>query len=150
MAHGAERLAQELKTRIGEILLKEVRDPRVGFATVTSARLSPDHRYAQIFVSVLGTPEETKRTLAALKAASGFIRRQLSSRMRLRHTPELTFAFDPSVEAGARMEQLLQEVKKQADGWSAQESATGETAANTDSDDKASVNAEPPESPESI
>lgn len=114
MAHGAERLAQELKTRIGEILLKEVRDPRVGFATVTSARLSPDHRYAHVYVSVLGSPEETKRTLTALNSAAGFIRRQLGSRMRLRHTPEISFEFDPSVETGARMEQLLQEVKKES------------------------------------
>lgn len=114
MAHGAERLAQELKTRIGEILLKEVRDPRVGFATVTSARLSPDQRYAHVYVSVLGSPEETKRTLTALNSAAGFIRRQLGSRMRLRHTPELTFEFDASVETGARMEQLLEEVKKES------------------------------------
>ena len=132
MAHGAERLAQELKTRIGEILLKEVRDPRVGFATVTSARLSPDHRYAHVYVSVLGSPEETKRTLTALNAASGFIRRQLSSRMRLRHTPELTFEFDASIQAGARMEQLLEEVKQETP--QAHESDTEETAEPAPSD----------------
>jgi ribosome-binding factor A len=135
MAHGAERLAQELKTRIGEILLKEVRDPRVGFATVTSARLSPDHRYAHVYVSVLGSPEETKRTLTALNSAAGFIRRQLGSRMRLRHTPELTFEFDPSVETGARMEQLLQEVKK-------------ESARADEGDTEESANPEVPGSPE--
>jgi ribosome-binding factor A len=118
MAHGAERLAQELKMRIGEILLLEVRDPRVGFATVTSARLSPDHRQAKIYVSVLGSSEDVKRTLEALNKASGYIRRQLSSKMRLRHSPELTFAFDPSVETGARMEEILEEVKKETAGFS--------------------------------
>jgi ribosome-binding factor A len=118
MAHGAERLAQELKMRIGEILLLEVRDPRVGFATVTSARLSPDHRQAKIFVSVLGSKEDVKRTLEALNKASGYIRRQLSSRMRLRHSPELIFVFDPSVETGARMEEILEEVKKETTGLS--------------------------------
>ena len=116
MAHGAERLAQELKMRIGEILLLEVRDPRVGFATVTSARLSPDHRQAKIYVSVLGSKEDVKRTLEALNKASGYIRRQLSSKMRLRHSPELTFAFDPSVETGARMQEILDEVKKETTG----------------------------------
>ena len=135
MAHGAERLAQELKSRIGEILLKEVRDPRVGFATVTSARLSPDHRYAHIYVSVLGSPEETKRTVTALNAASGFIRRQLSSRMRLRHTPELTFEFDASIETGARMEQLLADVKN-------------ETALADESDKEEMVDPASPASPE--
>ncbi len=92
--------------------------PRVGFATVTSARLSPDHRQAKIFVSVLGSKEDVKRTLEALNKASGYIRRQLSSKMRLRHSPELTFEFDPSVETGARMAEILEEVKKETTGLS--------------------------------
>ena len=139
MAHGAERLAQELKMRIGEILLLEVRDPRVGFATVTSARLSPDQRQAKVYISVLGSQEDVKQTLEALNRASGFIRRKLSSRMRLRHSPELVFVFDPSVETGARMEVILEEVKKETTGFSTETPSEGASESPVEGDDEQSA-----------
>jgi len=75
--------------------------------------MSPDLRYARVFVSVLGDEQEKQKTLAALNQAAGFVRRQLGAKLRLRHSPELTFCFDQSVEQGARMEEVLAEVKKE-------------------------------------
>ena len=113
MQHRSERVAHELKHEIGVIIARELHDPRVGFATVTDARVSPDLRHARIFVSVFGPPDEQRETIAALNHAAGFIRRALGSRLRLRRSPELTFAFDESVEYGDRMERLIAEVTKE-------------------------------------
>ncbi|MEP7270543.1 MAG: 30S ribosome-binding factor RbfA [Acidobacteriota bacterium] len=121
MSYRADRMAQEMKVQISLILAREMRDPRIGLATVTDARMSPDLRYARVFVSVLGSGEEQVATLAALNQAAGFIRRQLGPRLRLRHNPEITFCFDQSVEQGARMEEILAEVKKERPDLSAPE-----------------------------
>ena len=113
MSYRPNRLAGELKNEIGAIISREIRDPRVVFATVTEVKVSPDLRYARVFVSVLGSPEEKKRTFDALTSAAGFIRRQIGSRIRLRHIPELTFAYDETVEQGDRMMKLIDEIKKE-------------------------------------
>ena len=117
-----------MKEQISLILSRELRDPRVGLATVTDVRVSPDLRYARVFASVLGPHDEQAKTVAALNQAAGFIRRQLGARLRLRHTPELTFCFDESVERGARMEELLEEVKKEIPDLSPVE--TGDSSAD--------------------
>jgi ribosome-binding factor A len=113
MAHRPNRLAEELKNEISAIVSREVRDPRIGFATVTQVKVSPDLRYARIYVSVLGSPEERRQSLDALTGAIGFIRKQIGSRIRLRYTPELSFAYDESVEQGDRMMRLIDEIKKE-------------------------------------
>lgn len=112
MQYRSDRLAHELKNEISFIIAREVKDPRVGFATVTNAKVSPDLRYARIFVSVFGSPAKQNETLLALQRATGFIRRQLGSRIKLRHCPELQFTFDESIEYGAKMDALLAEVSK--------------------------------------
>jgi len=111
-----DRVAHELRQEVGAIIAREVRDPRVGFATVTEAEVSPDLRHARVFVSVLGTPSEQRATLAALNRAAGFIRRALSARLKLRRSPELTFTFDESVEQGARLTQLIDDANKEKPG----------------------------------
>ncbi|MCI0337515.1 MAG: 30S ribosome-binding factor RbfA [Acidobacteria bacterium] len=113
MQYRPHRLAEELKNEISAIILQQLHDPRVGFATVTKVKVSPDLRYAHVFVSVFGSAEEKKQTLDALKSATGFIRKQVGSRIRLRHTPELTFAYDESVEQGDRMLQLIDEINRE-------------------------------------
>ncbi|HEX4950355.1 MAG TPA: 30S ribosome-binding factor RbfA [Blastocatellia bacterium] len=113
MPYRPDRLAHELRNELSVIVAREVKDPRVGFATITNVRVSPDLRYARIYVSVLGSPEEQKETLAALHRAVGFIRRKLGGRLKLRHVPELQFAFDDSLEYGARMDGLLTEVRQE-------------------------------------
>lgn len=119
MSYRSDRVAQEIKVQVSLILSRKMRDPRIGFATVTDARLSPDLRYARVFVSVLGTLEEQQTTLTALNKAAGFIRRELGVHLRLRHNPELTFDFDESIEQGARMEEILLEVKKEMPDFNA-------------------------------
>lgn len=113
MQYRADRLAHELRNEISYIIARELKDPRVGFATITNARVSPDLRHARVFVSVFGPSEQQKETLAALNRAVGFIRRQLSGRLKLRHCPELQFAFDDSIERGAKMDELLAEVNQE-------------------------------------
>lgn len=113
MSHRADRLAHEVRVQVSMIIAGELRDPRVALATVTDAEMSPDLRYARVFVSIYGDEEEKRSTLAALNKAAGFVRRQLGARLRMRHSPEVTFCFDQSVEQGARIEEVLAEVKKE-------------------------------------
>ena len=113
MQYRPDRLAQQLKTEISYILARELKDPRVGFVTITTAKVSPDLRQAQVYFSVFGSPVKQKETLAILNRSTGFIRRQLGSRVKLRHTPELQFIFDDSIEYGAKMDNLLSEVREE-------------------------------------
>lgn len=111
MTYRAQRLAQELREKLSLLIARELHDPRIGFATLTAVKLSPDKRYARIYLSVFGSPAEQRQTLDALNEAAGFLRRLLGPSLRLRHIPELIFVFDASVEQGARMEQILDELK---------------------------------------
>lgn len=104
-----ERLAEQIKEELSLIIGGEVEDPRVGFVTVTGAKLTADLRTAKVYVSVLGTEEEVKGSLAALRHASGFIRAQLGAVLRIRHTPELHFVYDDADVRAARIEELLSE-----------------------------------------
>ncbi len=104
-----ERLAEQIREEVSLIIAGEVEDPRVGFATVTDVKLSADLRHAKIYVSVIGTENEVKGSLVALRHASGFIRHQLGAVLRMRHTPELHFAHDDVEVRAARIEELLSE-----------------------------------------
>jgi len=112
----SDRLAEELKNEISSIISQEVRDPRVGFATITEVKVSSDRRYARVYLSVLGKPEERRETLSALDGAGNFIRRRIGARLKLRYTPQLTFTYDESVERGERMTQLFDDLKKESTG----------------------------------
>lgn len=102
-----------MKNEISAIIAQEVKDPRVGFATVTEVEVSPDLRYARVLVSVLGSPEEKQEAFDALNHAKGFIRRLVSARIRLRHSPELTFVYDDSIERGDQMMRLFEEIDQE-------------------------------------
>ena len=111
MAHRIERVGNLIRHEISELLQRQVKDPRVGnFVTVTEVSISPDLRYAKVFVSCIGSEEERQKTLSGLTAASGFLRNQLAKRLRLRRVPELSFHWDDSIERGARLLQLIDEV----------------------------------------
>lgn len=123
-----ERLAEQIKEEVSLIIAGEVEDPRVGFVTVTDAKLTPDLRYAKVYVSVLGTEAEVKESLAALKHAAGFIRTQLGAVLRMRRTPELHFVYDQITETAARIEELLsEEVEKARAREQAESSPTDES-----------------------
>uniref|UniRef100_A0A7C2J0X9 Ribosome-binding factor A n=1 Tax=Ammonifex degensii TaxID=42838 RepID=A0A7C2J0X9_9THEO len=113
MAHRAARLAEAVKETVAEILQNELKDPRLGFATITRVEVSSDLRYAKIFVSVYGSPEDQAATLAVLERAQGFIRSALGRRLRLRYAPEISFKTDPSIGYGVKVTQLLEELKKE-------------------------------------
>jgi ribosome-binding factor A len=109
-----ERLAEQIKEEVSMIIAGEVEDPRVGTVTVTDARLTPDLRYAKIFVTVLGSEQEIDESLAALKHAAGFIRTQLGAVLRMKRTPELHFVYDNTTETATRIEQILSEEGEKA------------------------------------
>jgi ribosome-binding factor A len=88
----------------------DLRDPRIGFVTVTGVETSTDLRQAQVFVSVLGSDRKRERTLEGLEAAHGVLQARIAQELRLKRTPQLTFAYDDSVERGVRMSQLIDEL----------------------------------------
>jgi len=98
------------------LLQRELKDPRIGFVTVTAVDMSHDLRYARIFVSVMGTPEEQKATMDALTSGRGFIRRELASRLDLRYAPDIQFKLDTSAEYSDRISRLLNELKAEEPG----------------------------------
>jgi|SRR5699024_855927 len=103
----ANRVAEQMKKELGDILTRKIKDPRVGFVTVTDVEVTGDLQQAKIFISVLGNDEEKRDTLKGLSKAKGFIRSEIGSRIRLRKTPEIMFAFDESLEYGNRIETIL-------------------------------------------
>jgi ribosome-binding factor A len=88
----------------------ELRDPRIGFVTVTGVKTSSDLRQAQVFVSVLGSDKKRELTLEGLEAAHGVLQARIARELRLKRTPQLTFSYDDSVERGVRMSQLIDEL----------------------------------------
>jgi ribosome-binding factor A len=88
----------------------ELRDPRIGFVTVTGVATSPDLRSARVFVSVLGSDEKREKTLAGLEAAHGVLQARIAQELRMKRTPQLTFEYDDSVERGVRMSHLIDEL----------------------------------------
>jgi ribosome-binding factor A len=107
------RLAEQIREEVGEILAREVRDPGVGFLTLTRVRVTDDLQLARVYYTTLGDPVERKKTARALERALPFIRRSLGQRLRLRRVPEVAFSFDESVGHQARVEELLQEIQRE-------------------------------------
>ena len=93
----------------------ELKDPRIGFVTVTGVETSPDLHHARVFVSVLGSERKRAKTLAGLAAAHGVLQARVARELRLKRTPQLAFEYDPTVERGVRMTQLIDELAPDAD-----------------------------------
>jgi ribosome-binding factor A len=104
-----ERIAEQLREELSQIISGEMKDPRVGLVTVTGVKLSPDLRDARVYVGGLGPDEEIEQSLEALRSAAGFIRWRLGRSLQLRHTPQLHFVFDRTVRTAARIEEILDE-----------------------------------------
>ncbi|UOF89394.1 30S ribosome-binding factor RbfA [Fodinisporobacter ferrooxydans] len=101
------RVGEQIKKEINDIVRYELKDPRIGFLTITDVEVSGDLSYAKVFISVLGKEEERDHTLQALVRASGFIRSELGKRLRIRHTPELSFSLDRSLDYSERIHDVL-------------------------------------------
>ncbi|OON86519.1 ribosome-binding factor A [Oribacterium sp. C9] len=96
------------------VAIRNLKDPRISpMVSVTGAEVTPDLQYCKVYISVLGSEESLAKTMAGLKAASGFLRRELAQTVNLRHTPELQFVEDHSIEYGARMDALINKVAKE-------------------------------------
>jgi len=106
----AERVSDQMKQEIADILMRKIKDPRIGFVTVTDVEVADDLRNAKVFVSVYGS--EKAATLKGLESASPFIRSELGRRMRMKFIPELLFRYDDSVERGAHINELLHEIQE--------------------------------------
>ena len=106
-----ERLNEQLKREVTDVLLNEVRDPRVGRVTITEVRATPDLYHARVFITSLGTEEERAQAMDGLQAASAYIRGELGRRLHVRRVPELAFEWDQTLDHAQRIEQLLREVR---------------------------------------
>jgi ribosome-binding factor A len=106
-----ERLAEEIREEVARIVA-QLKDPRVGFVTVTRVSLTPDLRSARVYVGVLGDEAQQRKTLEGLEQAAGFVRRELGRRIQVRHTPELTFHYDSGLAATDRVAKILREIEE--------------------------------------
>ena len=109
--HRAERLADRLRAEVAEIISGELKDPRIGFATVTNVDLSADLHVARVSVSVLGSAEEQLKSREGLVSATGYVRHELGVRLGLKRTPELVFILDHTAEVEEKLDTLLDKLK---------------------------------------
>jgi ribosome-binding factor A len=101
------RVDEAMREVLSEAITSELKDPRVGFVTVTAVDTAPDLRQARVFVSVLGTGSERRRSLDGLRSAHGYLQRRVADQLHLRHTPTLEFVYDNTAERAQRIESLL-------------------------------------------
>jgi ribosome-binding factor A len=109
MSSRMRRVNESVRAVLAEAI-GELKDPRIGFITVTGVDTSTDLRQATVFVSVLGSERKRERSLAGLEAASGVLQGRIASELRMKRTPQLTFEYDPTVERGVRMSKLIDEL----------------------------------------
>jgi ribosome-binding factor A len=106
-----ERVGDQVRAELASLLSREVKDPGVGFVTLTYVKVSPDLQVARVFYTSLGDAPAKQATAKALARATPFLRRQIAQRLRLRRAPELTFQYDESIERGERIERLINEMQ---------------------------------------
>lgn len=110
--HRRDRLADQIRNEVAEMIEGELKDPRIGFVTVTRVDLSADFSHARVLVSVLEDEPAHEETLAGLESAAGYIRHEVTQRLHLRRAPEISFVLDRGVEEAARIEQLLGRIRQ--------------------------------------
>jgi ribosome-binding factor A len=106
------RLGEQMKKEMSDIISRKIKDPRIGFVTVTDVQVTGDLQQAKVYISVLGDEEQKQNTLKGLAKAKGFIRSEIGQRIRLRKTPEILFEFDESIDYGNRIETLIGELHR--------------------------------------
>jgi ribosome-binding factor A len=104
----SEKVADLIHKEISGMLIKSLKDPRIGFVTITRVTVSEDCRFAKIYFSVMGSLAERDKSAMGLNSAKGYIRKELGRRMGLRYTPEIMFQFDPSIEYAIHIEEVIQ------------------------------------------
>jgi len=111
--HRQEKLGEQFAAELSELIRTRLKDPRVGFASITRVEVSGDLRHAKVFVSVMGTPEEQKETMKGLTNAAGYLRHELATRITLRYMPEIAFKLDTSIEEGAHVLELIKQASQE-------------------------------------
>ena len=108
------RVDGAMREVLSDAITQDMKDPRVGFVTVTAVETSPDLRHARVYVSVLGDGTQRELSMAGLRSAHGFLQRRVASELRLKHTPTLDFVYDDTAERAARLERLLSVEEEEA------------------------------------
>ncbi len=112
-SHRADRLADQIREDVADLVNRQLCDPRIGFTTVTRVELSADFQFARVFVSVLGDESARQQTLEGLARATGYVRHEIGRRLRLRRVPEVAFVLDRSPEEALRLEQLIEKLHEE-------------------------------------
>lgn len=112
MTKRTERVGDQIRSEIADIIARRLNDPRIGFVTVTAVEVSEDLRHAKVFVSVYGEDKVKIQTMKGLKSASGFIRGEIGHRLRIKFTPEIVFKLDTSMEKAEHILGILEEIEK--------------------------------------
>lgn len=115
MSQRTDRLDSQIRQELMELLQREMKDPRLGFATITRVETARDLGHARVWVSVLGSEDERSRTLQALRDAAPWLRRRLGERLHVRQVPELSVRADDSIESGDRVLRLLNQLEEERD-----------------------------------
>jgi len=116
MTRRIDRISAQLKSEISDIIARELNDPRIGFVTITSVKVSNDLRHARVYVTVLGDTRTRDETLKGLRSASGFIRGEIGHRLRIKFIPDIKFELDTSVERTANVLNTLDKLMKEREG----------------------------------
>ena len=112
MSERRAKVEELIKQELSQMILSEVKDPRVGFVTVTGVKMTPDLREGRVYISVMGDEKKAKDSMAGLKSAMPFFKRELGKRIRLRYMPALTFELDKSLDYGEHIQKLLLQVER--------------------------------------
>lgn len=113
MSRRTDRVSSLLLTELSELVLRRVKDPRLGFVTLTHVKIAPDLRSARVYYSALGSPDKKSESQSALEHAAGFLQRQIAVSLKLRFTPKLSFHLDETLEKGIRIDQILHELENE-------------------------------------
>lgn len=108
----AIRVGELLKEEISQIVLREMKDPRIGFVSITDVEVSGDLRHAKVFISVYGSEKEKEETLKGLQEARGYVRKLIGDRIKIYHIPEIIFRYDDSIEKGVHISEIIKDLKE--------------------------------------
>ena len=142
LSHRVERIQEQVREEVSQMLATEVRDPGVGLVTVTRAKVTADLSLARVYWTMMGDAAERKKTAKALERVAGFVRHLLSERLTLRRSPEVKFIFDESVASQDRIEQIIQEIHVEDAARTVQDPAVVDTV--TDGKDATTVKNDEP------
>jgi len=109
------KVADIIQREVSEMIVRTIKDPRIGFVTITKVSVSDDCRMSKIYFSVTGNLEERERSKKGLESAKGYIRKELGRRISLRYTPEIMFLFDPSIEYAIHIEEILRNIRSEGE-----------------------------------